>query len=481
MELTRATMIKSMLEANATYNGRYITAVKTTGIYCLPGCRARKPKLEHVEFFATPEAVRAAGYRPCKICRPDDYYRGLHTEEAQIESLVAQLRENPICYRDVKVLVDAVGAGQTKLFTLFRTHYHTTPASMLARLRITAAQRALLETDATVTAIASDCDFGSLSAFHENFRKYTMMSPTDYRRIRETSTFVLDVPAYYPVQQMLGYLGRDQNSLTDRVAGKTWLNAMRLNNTSRAIMQVTFSAYQVQCKILDAPQLDASAIHQIHWHVLSGLGLHHDPLRFEAQIVGTPDLAPLMQEQQGLRIPLVSNHFDGLTWVILGQRITLTFAYTLRRRLIEQASHEIANGVWLPPTPETIAALTEPDLTDIGFPRTNAQYLLSVSRAVVDGQLSLAQLKDKSATHIERVLLSMHGIRPWSAQYLLMRSYAFLDCVLIGDAGLRLGLQRFFKFAQRTDRLTTLRLMESFQPYRSLATFHFWQYLGRKE
>ncbi|MEM8530206.1 MAG: Ada metal-binding domain-containing protein [Chloroflexota bacterium] len=470
-----------MLEADPTYNGQYITAVKTTGIYCLPGCRARKPKPEHVEFFATPEEARAAGYRPCKICRPDDYYLGLHTKEAQLESLVAQLRENPTRYHDVKALADAIGIGQTKLFTLFRTYYHTTPASMLVRLRITAAQRALLETDTTVTAIASDCGFESLSAFHENFRKYTMMSPTDYRRIRETSTFLLDVPEYYHVQRMLGYLGRDQNSLTDRVEGKTWLSAIRLNDTSGAIVQVTFSANHVQCDILDAPQLAASVIHQIHWHVLSGLGLHHDPLRFETQVSSTPDLAPLIQGQQGVRIPLIANHFDGLTWVILGQRITLTFAYTLRRRLIERVGHEIANGVWLPPLPEAIAALTEPDLIGLGFPRPKAQYLLNTAQVVADGQLPLARLKDKSATHIERVLLAMHGIGPWSAQYLLMRSYGFLDCVPVGDAGLRLGLQRFFKLDQRPDRLTTLRLMEPFQPYRSLATFHFWQYLGKKE
>lgn len=481
MELTHATMIKSMFEADTTYNGRYITAVKTTGIYCLPGCRARKPKPENVEFFATPEAARAAGYRPCKLCRPDDYYLGLHTEETQLESLVAQLRATPTRYPDVKALAEAVGVGQTKLFTLFRAHYHTTPASMLVRLRIAAAQRALLETAATVTAIASDCGFESLSAFHENFRKHTMMSPTDYRRIRKTSMFVLDLPEPYPTQQMLGYLGRDQHSLTDRVEGRTWLSAIRLNDISGVVVCVTFHAHYVRCAIFDAPQLEASAIHQIHWHVLSGIGLHHDPQRFEAQVSTTSDLAPLIQEQQGLRIPQVANHFDGLTWAILGQRITLTFAYTLRRRLIERLGQAMAQGVWLSPTPDAIACLTEADLTSLGFPRTKAQYLLNAAQAVADGQLPLARLKDTSATHIERVLLALHGIGPWSAQYLLMRSYGFLDCVPVGDAGLRLGLQRFFKLDQRPDRPTTLRLMGPFQPYRSLATFHFWQYLGKKE
>lgn len=53
-------------------DGRYIVAVKTTGIYCLPSCRPpRLPKPENTVIYATPEEARAAGYRACKLCHPD--------------------------------------------------------------------------------------------------------------------------------------------------------------------------------------------------------------------------------------------------------------------------------------------------------------------------------------------------------------------------------------------------------------------------
>ena len=54
-----------------SYDGRVIGAVATTGIYCKPSCPARRPKREHVIFYADADAARAAGYRACLRCKPD--------------------------------------------------------------------------------------------------------------------------------------------------------------------------------------------------------------------------------------------------------------------------------------------------------------------------------------------------------------------------------------------------------------------------
>jgi AraC family transcriptional regulator of adaptative response / DNA-3-methyladenine glycosylase II len=346
---------------------------------------------------------------------------------------------------------------------------------MLVRLRIAAARRALLETSTSITAIASDVGFASLSAFHENFRKYTAMSPGDYRRMREASTFIVSLPKDYPAERMLGFLGRDSGSLTDRVDGATWSSAVRLGATVGAHLRVAIRPGFAQCDVLDPGQVDTAGMGRIYAHVMSSLGLTHDPLRFEAQVDKSPELAPLIQGQRGLRIPMVGQHFDFLAWAIIGQQITLTFAYTLRRRLIELAGQPIAAGLFLAPTSETVAALADQDLVQLGFSRAKAAYLIGAAQAVLDGRLPLEQLAGKSATRIERLLLAARGIGPWTANYMLMRSYGFLDCVPVGDTGLTASLQQFFKLAQRPDRQVTLALMEPFRPYRSLATFHLWQ------
>ena len=56
---------------NGSWDGRFYIAVKPTGIYCLPSCSAGPPLRKNIELLDTEEACLAAGYRPCKRCRPD--------------------------------------------------------------------------------------------------------------------------------------------------------------------------------------------------------------------------------------------------------------------------------------------------------------------------------------------------------------------------------------------------------------------------
>lgn len=66
------TMYRALSRRDAAYEGVFFTGVKTTGIFCRPTCRARKPRLENVEFFATAVAALQGGYRPCRLCHPMD-------------------------------------------------------------------------------------------------------------------------------------------------------------------------------------------------------------------------------------------------------------------------------------------------------------------------------------------------------------------------------------------------------------------------
>lgn len=59
-------------ERDDRYDGFFVFAVRTTGVYCRPFCPARRPKRENAVFFDRPEAAKGAGFRPCKRCRPQD-------------------------------------------------------------------------------------------------------------------------------------------------------------------------------------------------------------------------------------------------------------------------------------------------------------------------------------------------------------------------------------------------------------------------
>ncbi|HET7684793.1 MAG TPA: methylated-DNA--[protein]-cysteine S-methyltransferase [Candidatus Limnocylindria bacterium] len=68
----RAIAERAFLSTDADFDGRFVTAVRTTGIYCRPSCRVRKPLLRNVTFLSDAAAARAAGYRACLRCHPDD-------------------------------------------------------------------------------------------------------------------------------------------------------------------------------------------------------------------------------------------------------------------------------------------------------------------------------------------------------------------------------------------------------------------------
>ena len=61
---------RAVAERDGSQDGRFVTAVKTTGVYCRPSCPARTPLARNVSFFATTDEARAAGYRACRRCHP---------------------------------------------------------------------------------------------------------------------------------------------------------------------------------------------------------------------------------------------------------------------------------------------------------------------------------------------------------------------------------------------------------------------------
>lgn len=83
-------MFDALSSQNSEYNGRFWYGVKSTGIFCKPGCPARQPNRENVEFFASTTNALAAGYRPCKRCHP------LHSNNTPetVKNILAQVEQN---------------------------------------------------------------------------------------------------------------------------------------------------------------------------------------------------------------------------------------------------------------------------------------------------------------------------------------------------------------------------------------------------
>ena len=476
MALARERMIDRMLASDPSYNGRFLIGVLTTGIYCLPSCRARKPKPENVRFFDNPEGAVAAGLRPCKRCRPDDFYQRHDPDQEIVETLMERVRREPAAFAGVEDLERVSGLGSSKLHELFRLHFHTTPAQLLARIRVQAAQRRLLATGLPVAEIAFEVGYEGLSTFNENFRRLAAMSPLQYRRLLGASAFRIALPASYSTATALEYLGRDAGSLTLQVQGRTLATGVRLGGAP-AVLRAEIGPGAVRAALEATGPLPADAAARAHSHLLRLLGLHRDPGPFERRVEASPQLAPLIAGRRGLRIPQVPDPFDALAWVIVGQQITLSFAFTLRERLVKLTGTPSGGGLYAPPTAEAVANLEIETLLREQFSRRKAEYLIGAARLVAAGELALDRLAGGSAVRAETELTAVRGLGPWSAHYLMMRSFGLEDCLPVGDAGLVRGLEKFFGLPARPGVEETRELMQPFAPYRSWATFHLWRSL----
>ncbi len=83
---------QALLERAVEFTGVFFVGVKTTGVFCISVCRARKPRRENVEFYNDVKSALDAGFRPCKVCRPTENAR---TAPAFVEQALRLLREDP--------------------------------------------------------------------------------------------------------------------------------------------------------------------------------------------------------------------------------------------------------------------------------------------------------------------------------------------------------------------------------------------------
>lgn len=475
MRLSHATLYGRLLASDPTYDGRFFTAVRTTGVYCLPSCRAKKPKPENVRFFPSCEAARAAGFRACKKCHPDDYARGVDPVLETIETVVAELRAAPARFPDAAALVRRTGYGATRAHELFRQHFHATPADLVAEARLASARGKLLATEEPLADLAFAAGYESLSAFHDAFRIRTGLTPAAVRALRDPGPVALALPADYPLEQLLAQLGRDPHSLSERREGPLYQAATRLGGHAFALALEFADAPGPRRATLTLPAWLPPALRaEAAARVARLLGLAQDAAGF-ARLAGKLGLARLVAGREAFRLPQYLTPWDALLWAILGQQINLPFAFRLRRALTELAGEPVGDGLLAPPAPAALAALAPEALAARQFSRQKIRTLLDTARLVADGALDLEKLAAGSATRAERALSAVRGLGPWTVNYVLMRGFGRADCTPYGDTGLAGGLQRLFDLERRPDTDATRRLMLPFSPHRSLATAHLWQ------
>jgi AraC family transcriptional regulator of adaptative response/methylated-DNA-[protein]-cysteine methyltransferase len=161
------------------FDGAFVFAVRTTGVYCRPSCASRAAKRENVSFYSSPEAADKAGYRACKRCRPDR----LGAPDPNAEA-VRRACETIAAAEEAPKLADlAARAGMSPFHfhRLFKTVTGVTPKGYAAQTRARRAADSLRTAD-TITGAIYDAGFNSSSRFYESAAARLGMTPSAVRR-----------------------------------------------------------------------------------------------------------------------------------------------------------------------------------------------------------------------------------------------------------------------------------------------------------
>ncbi len=184
MELDQDACYRAIETRDARFDGRFFTAVKTTGIYCRPVCPARTPKRENVVFYPTTAAAQEAGFRPCLRCRPETSpdlgaWRGASNT---VSRALVLIEAGALDEDGVDALAGRLGVGERQLRRLFRRHLGASPVAVAQTRRILLAKQLIHETCLSMTEVALAAGFGSVRRFNETFQQLYDRPPIALRR-----------------------------------------------------------------------------------------------------------------------------------------------------------------------------------------------------------------------------------------------------------------------------------------------------------
>jgi AraC family transcriptional regulator, regulatory protein of adaptative response / methylated-DNA-[protein]-cysteine methyltransferase len=186
MTLDFAECDRARLTRDPSYDGRFFTGVRTTGVYCRPVCPVRKPLSKNVCFFPSAAACELAGFRPCLRCRPETApfcpaWKGSRATVDRAMRLIVE--EGALDAENARVedLASRLGIGARQLSRLFAHHLNASPIQAAKTARVQRAKRLLDLTELPMTEVALQAGFRSLRRFNAVFVEVYRRSPTQVR------------------------------------------------------------------------------------------------------------------------------------------------------------------------------------------------------------------------------------------------------------------------------------------------------------
>ncbi|KXF80920.1 DNA-3-methyladenine glycosylase family protein [Enterovibrio coralii] len=281
----------------------------------------------------------------------------------------------------------------------------------------------------------------------------------------------VSLPNGFQSEYFFGFHRRDKCSLAERVEGNAIEKGLVIDGQP-SLLSLTLTDSHATATLHSDGQLTSFYDESLKTLVTGMLGLSQATDSFEAEYMVHPDISRLLKHSAGLRIPQTTSPFEAIVWAITGQLISVEAAVSIRRRLIQAAGIQHSSGLWCQPSPQRLAALPISEYRACGFSNAKAQTIQRVSEMITLGDLSLSI--DDDPQDVEKTLLAIKGVGPWTVSYTLLRGFGWLDGSLQGDVAVRKSLQRLLGSEEPLSQKETQQWLAQFAPWRALVAAHLW-------
>jgi AraC family transcriptional regulator of adaptative response / DNA-3-methyladenine glycosylase II len=457
---------RAVASRDARFDGRFVTAVTTTGIYCRPSCPAQTPKRPNVRFYPCAAAAVAAGFRACKRCRPEAApgsrewdFRGDLAARALRAIAAGALDGTGPDNSGVPALARSLHVSERHLHRVLVAEVGAGPLA-LARTRRAQTARLLLDaTELAISDVAFAAGFASLRQFNDTMREHFGVPPRELR-----GRPVRDVPGTGALTLRLGVRQPfAAGALCDWLSGHLVPGVEELNGSEyRRVLAsggVATLRMEPEGVTLTIAVDDVRALPDAVLRCRRLIDADADPRAVDEVLGRDKLLAPLVRARPGLRVPGTTDGFELLVRTIVAQQVSLRAAHTFAKRLVSAYGKPLdASAGTLTHRFPTSDALADASYDGIGLTTSRKASLRAAAVAHASGDLVLDPGADRDETR--RRLLALPGVGPWTVEYVAMRALGDPDAF----PGTDLVLQRRAGTAKAT----------RWSPGRASAAMHLW-------
>jgi DNA-3-methyladenine glycosylase II len=293
----------------------------------------------------------------------------------------------------------------------------------------------------------------------------------------------IPLPPIFSFEECLWFLNRNYDDCLHSIKKNEVIKAIEVDG-----QPVLFSVKQSRQKLaVDVLQGDLDKITELALskYVSDWFDVGKDIAPFYVLLEKEKRLAYMSTAFHGLRLVGINDLFEALCWSIIGQQINLSFAYSLKRRLVEAYGTKLIHNKeahYIFPSIEKVAAIKVEDLRPMQFSRMKAEYVIGVAQAFAEGKISRAMIEAlPDLESKQKALTALRGVGIWTANYSLMKSLRMPGCIPHGDIGLLMALVNHKIIKERSETSKIEAFFKKHKGWESYLVFYLWRSLSHQQ